>query len=278
MKNTIPIINDYNNTYHHKLKIGDFLISENTITENYPLHQHDYFELEYITDGNGVHIVNGETFDVKKGDVLFITPFDYHGYKNSDLKTITCHFYAKDLSFDVSRFLSVLSADTIENASDDVKSNFKYLIKTFKQKDKFAELKLKNTLELILIDLFAQKLPNQKVTSYDKITEAIGYTNLNFRNSITLEQIEKKFGIAPSHFCREFKKRTGKNFVEYITEKRLLYAKRLLKGGSKAVDVCFESGFGSVRNFNRSFKKFFGITPCEFANLQNTSIKKQNMS
>lgn len=273
MKKIIPLVNDQNDIYYYRLKIGDFFISENHITKDYPLHQHDYYEIEYITDGLGEHIINGESHSVKKGDILFITPFDYHGYNLSNMTTITCHFYAKDLSFEVSKFLSTLSAASFENASEDTITNLKYLLKTFKNNEKFAEIKLKNIIELIILDLFEKYSFSSGATSADRIAEAIGYVNLNFRNDLTLLSIEKKFGLPQSYFCREFKKRTGKKFVDYVTEKRLTYAKRLLKGDNKVVDVCFESGFGSVRNFNRVFKAKYGVTPSEFVKSKDTSIK-----
>ena len=95
MKNkTLPYIcnqNEYS-------KIGDFLVCRNIVPKDYPLHQHDFYEFEYITDGEGIHTVNDKSYEIKKGDLIFITPMDFHGFETKNLKTVTCHFYAKDLS------------------------------------------------------------------------------------------------------------------------------------------------------------------------------------
>ena len=37
------------------------------------------------------------------------------------------------------------------------------------------------------------------------------------------------------------------------------YAKKLLKNGNRVIDACYESGFGTVRNFSRRFKEKYGI-------------------
>lgn len=271
MKNTILILSDQTRS-SYQIKIGDFFISENIINDNYPLHQQDYYELEYITEGSGEHIINNERSSVKAGDILFITPFDYHGFKANGIKTITCHFYAKDLSFEVARFLLNLQSHTVTDVDKTVAENFKYLLKVFKQNEKFAEIKLKNIIEIILLELFAKYSPEYSKNASDKISEAIGYVNLNFRNDISLKFIEEKFNISASQFSRDFKKRTGKRFTDYLTEKRLNYAKKLILNGRKIIDVCFESGFGTVRNFNRAFKKRYGVSPTEFSNCKNMSI------
>ncbi len=267
MKNTIPILFDQSDNYYQK-KIGDFFVSENVINKNYPLHQQDYYELEYITDGVAEHIINNGKNLVKAGDLLFITPFDFHGFNTSGIKTITCHFYAKDLSFEMSRFLMSLQSNTVKNVDENMVLNLKYLLKVFKDNDKYAEIKLRNTVELILLELFSNFTAVNVETAKDKISEAIGYININFKNDITLSLIEKKFGICASQFSRDFKKRTEKTFLEYITDKRLNYAKKLLLSGRKVIDVCFESGFGSVRTFNRAFKNRYNVCPSKFVNMQ----------
>lgn len=262
-KKSIPIVEDQSGKFYQK-KIGDFFVSENTLTSDFRLHQHDFYELEYITEGGGTHFINGEAHSVQKGDMLFVTPFDFHGYKTDGLKTITCHFYVKDLSFEVSQFLHTLKTGVIKNAEQYTIENLEYMLKVFKTGGRFAELKLKNLIEIILLDLFYDKAYEYEGTAKDKISAAVGYININFRSDITLKSIQEKFNISQSYFSREFKKRTGKCFSDYICLKRLEFAKKLLKNGNLVIDACFESGFGGIRNFNRQFKNYYGITPTEY--------------
>ena len=61
------------------------------------------------------------------------------------------------------------------------------------------------------------------------------------------------------------KKRTGKNYIEYLNDLRLGIASRHLIDTTKTVaEISYECGFNNLSNFNRIFKKRKGVTPKEF--------------
>ena len=267
-KKTIPLI--YNQ--RHRRKIGDFLVCQNVLNQNHPLHQHDFYEIEYITEGGGIHRINDKAYDVQKGDLLFITPMDFHGYETQNIKTITLHFFAKDMSPEVAQMLGYLSADVVKAVGDKTVADLKYLVEVFKSNRDYAILQLKNVIEIIVLDLFGMKAVNyEKKYAADNISQAIGFVNINFREEITLNVIREKFNVSPAYFSREFKRRTGMCFNDYLAEKRFDYAKKLLANGNRVIDACYESGFGTVRNFSRRFKEKYGMTPKEFAKGKNNS-------
>jgi AraC-like DNA-binding protein len=66
-------------------------------------------------------------------------------------------------------------------------------------------------------------------------------------------------------FSRFMKKRTGKNYIEYLNDLRLGIASRYLVDTSKTIaEISYECGFNNLSNFNRIFKKRKGYTPKEF--------------
>lgn len=267
-KKAIPLIY----TQQHRRKIGDFLVCENMLNQNHPLHQHDFYEIEYITEGSGTHLINDKSYPVKKGDLLFITPMDFHGFETQKIKTITLHFFAKDMSPEIAQILSCLNADIVRDVGEKTVVDLKYLVGVFKSNREYAALQIKNVIELIVLDLFGSKaLSFEKKYTTDGISQAIGFININFRQEITLNTIKDKFNVSQAYFSREFKRRTGMCFNDYLAEKRFDYAKKLLRNGNRVIDACLESGFGTVRNFSRRFKEKYGITPKEFANSKNNS-------
>ena len=154
------------------------------------------------------------------------------------------------------------------------KGYFDNLHKVFMEKTaKHREVKIKNLVELILLDLMPDIFAENKGVAHvnDRISEAIGFVNVNFTKDITLTSIENLYGLSPSYFSRAFKKRVGKSFVSYVTEKRIEYAKKLLVSGERVIDVCYESGFSSERNFSRRFKELTGFSPNEYRIRQKTS-------
>ncbi len=269
MKNkTIPLI--YNQK--HRRRIGDFLVAQNVLNQNHPLHQHDFYEIEYIVDGSGWHIINDKKYEVNNGDLLFITPMDFHGYETDNIKTITVHFFAKDMSPEIMQMLTYLNAAVVKQVNEKTVGDLNYLVKVFKSNRDYAVLQLKNLIEIIILDLFGAKATNcEKRYVSDNISQAIGYININFREEITLDLIRRKFNVSPAYFSRAFKQRTGMCFNDYLAEKRFDYAKKLLKNGNRVIDACYESGFGTVRNFSRRFKEKYGVTPKEYANSKNSS-------
>lgn len=267
-KNVIPLI--YNQ--QHRRRIGDFLVSQNILNQNHPLHQHDFYEIEYIVEGSGKHLINDKSYDVQKGDLLFITPMDFHGYETDNIKTITVHFFAKDMSPEVAQMLGYLNAEIVNSVEEKTVGDLNYLVRVFKSNRDYAILQLRNLIEIIVLDLFGTKAVNyEKKYASDNISQAIGFININYREEITLSVIQHKFNVSPAYFSREFKKRTGVCFNDYVAEKRFDYAKKLLSNGNRVIDACFESGFGTVRNFSRRFKEKYGITPKEYANGKNNS-------
>ena len=75
--------------------INEFSVSCNLVREKYRVHQHEYYELELILDGEAVHNINGESTQLSKGDVVFITPMDRHGFENCLFR----HFSVPDFKF-----------------------------------------------------------------------------------------------------------------------------------------------------------------------------------
>lgn len=67
------------------------------------------------------------------------------------------------------------------------------------------------------------------------------------------------------HFCRLFKKATGKTFNEYLTQIRVHQARERLAGSNETVtEIALSIGFQSISQFNRQFKTLTGVTPSQF--------------
>lgn len=94
-----------------------------------------------------------------------------------------------------------------------------------------------------------------------------GYVEHYFAQDISLSMLAKAYHYNEKYLGRLFKKQTGMAFHEYLNEKRLEYAKKLLQERQGSVmDAALQSGFNSVTYFNRLFKQRYGITPTEYRN------------
>jgi len=86
----------------------------------------------------------------------------------------------------------------------------------------------------------------------------------NFKAPFKLEDFADLTGRSLSSFKRDFFKIYGTSPAKWIVEKKLAYARNLLKNTDMSVtDVCYEAGFENTAHFSRLFKQRFGISPSQ---------------
>lgn len=102
-----------------------------------------------------------------------------------------------------------------------------------------------------------------------KLLKVNSYIMNNFQHPMTLENVAQEANMNKSAFCRYFRRTTQKSFSHYLTEIRIGYACKLLQVSKqrKIAEVCFESGFNNLSNFNDKFKQHTGYTPSDYAQL-----------
>lgn len=99
----------------------------------------------------------------------------------------------------------------------------------------------------------------------ERMSDILTYLTENFEKKIELKEIADIAHMTPNSFCRYFKKRTHKSFSQYLNEIRIRHACKLLIEGEKSIsEVCYQSGFNTITNFNRQFKQHMQVTPSEF--------------
>lgn len=81
-----------------------------------------------------------------------------------------------------------------------------------------------------------------------------------------LSTIARKMQMTDSHLSRVFKKNTGFNFSEYLTERRLEEAARLLVQDTKlkVADISESLGYGNPTYFLSRFKAKYGVSPSAY--------------
>lgn len=93
----------------------------------------------------------------------------------------------------------------------------------------------------------------------------LNYIDDNFRSDFPLTALADLAGITPQHLCRVFKETMNMRPVEYLTQKRLSEAKRLLQRNEQSIsEIAVLSGFTDVRYFSTVFKKHEGMTPMDY--------------
>lgn len=102
-------------------------------------------------------------------------------------------------------------------------------------------------------------------TGPSSLEKALHFIQLNYRYSLTLQQVADKSGMSLSSFGRRFKKKTGMTFVDYVNSMRISSARSLLRNPDLSLlQISLACGYGNQCHFNRTFKKIVGITPGQY--------------
>jgi AraC-like DNA-binding protein len=103
------------------------------------------------------------------------------------------------------------------------------------------------------------------ITDSLKMNKVLEYALKNFKSEISIAEAAALVNLSESAFCRYFKLRTQKSFLNFVIEMRLNEARRLLNESEKSVlEICYDSGFNNLSNFNRLFRKKYKQAPREY--------------
>ncbi len=251
-----------------------------------PFHFHPEFELVYIVESYGKRIIGDSIGPFAPGDMVFIGSSLPHVWLNDAIfyKNIP-ELKAKAI---VLYFNKGLFTPTFYKIKETVKLNefFQKASRGFsingKTKNIIAEklnqLLQKNDFEKIIgifeiLQILSQSKEINFITSdgynaqlinseTDRLSDVYKYIQQNFSDNINLATIAGISNLTPQSFCRLFKKRTGKNFVEYLNEIRIAKAcKYLIDTDWSVSEIAYNCGYKTVSNFNKLFKDITGSSP-----------------
>ena len=87
----------------------------------------------------------------------------------------------------------------------------------------------------------------------------------NHESELTIRYLAREAKLSPYHFLRSFQQLMRLTPHQYVLRMRLRKAAmRLVTGRAKVLDIALDCGFGDVSNFNRAFRREFGVCPQGF--------------
>lgn len=106
-----------------------------------------------------------------------------------------------------------------------------------------------------------QQWLEQRITTNERVLGIMSFIDNHLPEELDIDKLSEQFYISKYHMMRLFRKETGQTVFEYLTERRLFYARELIRQGVPATESCFQAGFGSYSSFTRAYGKRFGTTP-----------------
>lgn len=96
---------------------------------------------------------------------------------------------------------------------------------------------------------------------HEKVVDAITYIQEHLAEELNVDILAKEFYISKYYLMRQFKEATGYSIHQYINEKRIQMARRMILSGIPASVACYECGFQDYSTFARRFKEIVGTAP-----------------
>ncbi len=242
------------------------------------MHVHNCCEIFLcLSDGN-TFLIDGKVYDVKKGDLFILNPFQTHKVSpvcNETFVRFSLHVHPTYLFENSASDTNLAECFYRDGKLDKIsltEAEAKELTALFRSLEKdygYGEDFYKN-LRVCEILLLVNKLchlhsgEKERTLTHQTLQLAIDYVNAHFHEELTLETIAKNAYVSVNQLCRLFHQYCSTTVTKYIIGKRISHAKKLLSEGKSVTETAFACGFNDYANFIRAFKNAVGVPPGKY--------------
>ena len=224
-------------------------------------HFHDNIEIIACEKGEFNAIVNGKTYNVKQGDIVFIKPYDTHYYLPDKLK-YSCFVLVfsqnlfKRFDFSHGKYFSIIMKYR-KNYSERI---IKLMRLFFEAKTHMNSL-IKSGIANLVLGLCAEYFPLESQPPQPKnntISDILKYIDNNIYGDLSLETLSKNFGYSKTYLSALFKKKTQINLKTYITNSKIekLDAIKEFYDIQDVNELAEKLGFKSLSSYYRAKNKY----------------------
>ena len=246
------------------------------------------YELILIASGEADLFINGEHYRLQKNNAVMIPPGVPHRMSLSEGTLAQPHIHF-DVTYDEGSKERRISFKPLERLNprqrellqEDVLQEYripyvfepqefqrfqKYfyeIIDAWETRRECFDLLCKAKMVLLLRLLIKQFGEKEKKNSPDSYCEEIKeYIDENFEQILTLDDLERQFGINKYTLLRNFKRAYGENVISYYNEKRIAHAQKMLRETVLSItEIALQLNFSDIYTFSRFFKQKTGTPP-----------------
>lgn len=238
---------------------------------NFSGEKHSYWELTYVDKGELLTTIDGVSYHLKQGDLIFYAPMQFHtqstfekisssyltinfkmNFNHADLLCNKIFSLKRDSYFIVTKLIEELSNDNLY--SNDLSLCYlKQLI--------IQMLRLDNSH-------FHSKPTTHMQQTYENelLNDILLYIDNNIYEKISVSTLCDHFCISTSMLHSLFRKNMNNTAKNYINELKLSKSKELIRNSTHTLSEISEMlGFSSIHYFSKKFKLYFNISPTEYS-------------
>ena len=278
-RNTETIIKSYN-------VIGDDIFYHHTLSENssqsyyHEPTSHRQHEVLLLLRGEVSYLIEGETYAVSEGDMIFVAPDEIHTLKINcalpyerivflfDMRVL--NDMMRELNIDLGAFsydgrnrFHVIKSKMVKKYGLD-----KLLVNiiSYDDSDKYKRLLIMSKLIrfAVAIDKMIEEnrhdftLPDSRDKLIAAVTE---YVDRHISEPIRLDDLADKLYVSKSTLCHKFSAVMNTTVNQYVALKKMRYAENLILDGASAAEAAVAAGYDNYASFFYNYKKLMGKSP-----------------
>lgn len=242
---------------------------------------HKEIEIKYFYEGNATLLVGAQTIQAKPGDLVIMNPYEVHSTIRFGENKGKYHLIMIDPDFFFERepngpalgqmlIWRGLGFCTHIQKDKRLSEIIIQIVDEYKSRAPFSQFALRGLMlqlfSLLLRD-YTKKLEettsaDENIRHFETVEPAIQRIRDRYFEKITADDLSSLCNVSKCHFCRIFKKATGKTAMQYLTDYRLQIADAILSGPSRSISQIAEMcGFEDEGYFCRCYKRKFGSSP-----------------
>ena len=272
------------------LQIGDISCNRDFIIKS---HEQQCYEISYIVSGKGSININGNKYNVKKGEIYINLPQEKHsGEADQDNPfrylymgfIFNRHPYEENLFSHIQKMFHKIEMPVLLDRMD-IQVPFLQAINEIYTTSEFSELMIKAFIQEIIIKTYRnfcsnweyQYAPNQKLDGNKSIIRnIINYIDSNILDIVELKQVSKTMGYSYSYLSHVFSEETGITIQAYYVQKKIEKAADLLnKREINIAQIAEKLQYQSIHSFGKAFKKTMGISPAKYQQIKELKKSKE---
>ena len=240
-------------------------------------HYHEFCKLLLFLSGTGDYVVDGQRYRLQPGDVVLVGCDSVHRPEldeNTDYDRVIIYIdpgFLKQESTEKCDLTACFNSDHGHVLRPNKMQYQNIFSLTARLEQELAQNTYGHEIvgKALLLELLVHLRRQQDAIFYpppvqpknDRILDVLRYMEAHLCDDLVIDHLAEHFFVSKYHLMRLFHKETGSTIHAYLTQRRLLMARDLIKRGTSATDACYRSGFRSYSSFTRAYGKHFGTTP-----------------
>lgn len=217
----------------------------------------DCFELELFFEDGGCSFINGESYPIKRGNILFA--------KSGDVRQSNLPFKCKFLHFDnipaeIEKSLSSLPKVFTAEDFEELDNTFTKISKLYYSANAVNNIAASAELIILLKTILSAPKPENGIAA-----KAYKYINRNYSENLSVEKIAEYCSVSVSYLHKTYSSVYGIGPAEALLNRRIYKAKDMLINTNKPLsEISSLCGFNSQSYFSDCFKRKTGVSPGDF--------------